>query len=111
MHDLWADLRGHPAPHSGKTCGARTQRGTPCRADAATCGWHKGGTRPPVDRAAPERKPSKPKGRGPRLAVSNPGPRDCPYRSRRLRHLNAEPDSEWDGGPDGDGGEPMPVNW
>lgn len=111
MHDLWADLRGRPAPHSGELCGAPTRRGTPCRADAATCGWHRSGRAS----AAARPEPAKPRGRrGPRLAVSNPGPRDCPYRSRRLRHLNVDPDSEWDGGPDGDGGEPMPItgtNW
>jgi hypothetical protein len=100
MEDLWADLRGAPAPHSGAYCGAPTRAGTPCRIDAATCGWHATGQRA---RAA------HPSSYRPALRVVATGYSEREYTSKRLRHLNREMREEWDGGPDGDGGEPMPI--
>ena len=90
-------------------CGAPTRRGTPCQTDAATCGWHKAERRA---RAAPpsnhRRRRVAGKAPGVWLAASNRR-HHYQYVSKRLRHLNGSGEHEWDGGPDGDGGEPLPV--
>ena len=105
MQDLWSDLRGHPAPHSGALCGVPTRAGTPCRIDAATCGWHTAGQRA---RAAHPSNTPKPRRAVVRLAASGPGAGTYTYVSKRLRHLNRLTPVDGGGdGPDGDGGEPL----
>jgi hypothetical protein len=100
--DLWSNLRGRPAPAPDRRCGAPTRAGTPCRADAATCGWHT----PANDKPAPSR-PRRTETRSVWLVASGQGGGAYEYKSRRLRYLNEQsrfvPEP-----PDGDGGEPMP---
>jgi hypothetical protein len=90
-----------PRPHPGQLCGAPTRGGTPCRTDAAICGWHKAQRARAAHPSAYKPKP-KPKRAVAWLAASGPGDGTFEYTSKRLRHL-AGP-GEWPEPPDGDGG-------